>query len=49
MEDMLIIPKGRKKSRTGRVCLLLGLTMLLFILIALRFGASAAAILRAQI
>ena len=31
MIGMLDIPKGRKRIRTGRVCLLLGLTALLFL------------------
>ncbi|MGL6210758.1 MAG: hypothetical protein ACRC14_13125 [Paracoccaceae bacterium] len=44
MEDILNIPQGRKRIRVGRLCLLLGLTALLFWMIAWRFGEVAMAI-----
>lgn len=44
MDPMLIIPKDRKRLRTGRLCLLIGLTALLFLTIAHRYGAMVEAI-----
>jgi len=44
---MLAVPKGRKPLRTGRLCLLMGLTALLFLLVARGFGEAAGVILRA--
>ena len=41
MDQMFIIPKGRKKVRAGRICLLMGLTGLLFLMVAFRFGEAA--------
>jgi len=41
MEQLLAIPQGRKRIKTGRVCLLLGMTVLLFLMIALDFGEGA--------
>lgn len=35
---MTSIPKNRKPLRTGRICLLIGLTTLLYIVLADRFG-----------
>ena len=43
---MMIIPKDRKKTRPLRLVLLLGLTVLLFLLILSRYGAIAAAVMR---
>ena len=37
---MLNIPKDRKRVPVGRLCLLMGLTALLFLLIASSFGAA---------
>lgn len=36
MNSMLDIPKGRKRIRAGRLCLLLGLTILLFAVLVSR-------------
>ena len=47
MESLLIIPKDRKPLRTGRLCLLMGLTALLFLLVADRFGETARIIVTA--
>ncbi len=41
MDPMLKIPAGRKRIRTGRACLLMGVTVLLFVFIALGFGEAA--------
>ncbi len=42
---MMIIPKDRKKTKPLRLVLLLGLTVLLFLLILNRYGAMAAVLL----
>jgi len=40
MDDWLRIPEGRKPPRPARLCLLLGMTILLFMLVAPQvFGA----------
>jgi len=36
MDELLDLPEGRKRIRAGRVCLLLGLTILLFMVLAAR-------------
>ncbi len=41
MEPMLIIPVDRKPLKVGRICLLLGLTVLLYMMLAGRFGQAA--------
>lgn len=41
---MLQIPKNRRRSKVGRLCLLLGVTGLLYILIAERLGQMPAAL-----
>lgn len=41
MDKMLEIPPERKRIRAGRLCLLLALTVLLFMMIAWRFGEAA--------
>ena len=46
MEKMLKIPENRKRLNVGRLCLLLGLTLLLFIMVAQQFGDVAGAIVR---
>ncbi|MBP9951105.1 MAG: hypothetical protein KBF27_05005 [Cypionkella sp.] len=38
MMQMLDIPKDRKPIKAGRICVLLGLTILLFLSISLEFG-----------
>ena len=38
MDPMFDIPKNRKPLKVGRICLLIGLTMLLYLLVANRFG-----------
>jgi len=44
---MLDIPKGRKSIRTGRLCVMLGLTLLLYAYVAHRLGEAAEVIVRA--
>ena len=39
MDPMFEIPKGRKRSNVGKLCLLLGLTALLYLMIAQEFSA----------
>ncbi len=41
MEPMLIIPVDRKPLKVGRICLMLGLTVLLYMMLASRFGHAA--------
>lgn len=38
MDQMLQIPKNRRRAKVGRLCLLLGVTGLLYILLADRLG-----------
>lgn len=38
MEPMFEIPKDRKRLSVGRLCLLMGMTALLFIVLAHQFG-----------
>ena len=47
MDPMTNIPPNRRKPRPYRLVLLLGLTVLLFVLILNRYGAVAEAVLRA--
>lgn len=42
MDAMLDIPKDRKRQSAPRLCLIMGLTALLFILAANRLGAAQA-------
>jgi hypothetical protein len=44
MDPMLNIPKNRKRLPVWRLCLLLGLTALLFLMIANTYGAALAAL-----
>lgn len=44
MDQMLAIPKDRKRLRVGRMCVLIGLTALLYLLIWRDMGAVATAI-----
>jgi hypothetical protein len=44
MDQMLEIPKDRKRLRVGRLCLLIGLTVLLYLLIWREMGAVALAV-----
>ena len=46
---MFDIPKNRKPLKVGRICLLIGLTMLLYLLIANHFGDLAALVLAARV
>ena len=48
MDPMINIPPNRRKPRPFRLVLLLGLTVLLFLLILNRYGAVAEAVLRAR-
>jgi hypothetical protein len=41
------IPKDRKRPNVGKLCLMLGLTALLYLMIALEFGAVTQALLTA--
>jgi hypothetical protein len=41
MDPMMNIPKDRKPLKVGRICLLLGLTVLLYMMLAGRFGFAA--------
>lgn len=45
MNQMLDIPKDRKRLNVGRLCVLLGLTILLYIAIAHQIGATGRVIL----
>ena len=38
---MMTIPKDRKPPRVGRICLLIGLTLLMFMVLASQFGLAA--------
>ena len=49
MDPMMIIPKDRKAIRPFRVVLILGMTILLFLLILNRYGAVAEAVLAARV
>ena len=49
MDPMFDIPKNRKPLKVGRICLLIGLTMLLYLLVANRFGDLAALVLSARV
>ena len=49
MDPMFDIPKDRKPLKVGRICLLIGLTMLLYFLIANRFGDLAGMVLAARV
>jgi len=44
MDQMLEIPKDRKRLRVGRLCLLIGLTALLYLLIWREMGAVSLAV-----
>jgi hypothetical protein len=44
MDPMLNIPKNRKRIPVWRLCLLLGLTALLFLMIANTYGVALAAL-----
>ena len=48
MDPMFHIPKDRKTIRPLRIVLLLGMTVLLFLLIAYRYGEVASAVLQAR-
>lgn len=49
MDPMMHIPKDRKPTKPLRLVLLLGLTVLLFLLILNRYGAVAQAVLQARV
>lgn len=49
MDPMTIIPKDRKPQRPLKLVLLLGMTVLLFLLILNRYGAVAGAVLSARV
>ena len=49
MDPMMHIPKDRKPLRPVKLALLLGMTVLLFLLILNRYGAVAAAVLSARV
>ena len=49
MDQMLDIPKDRPRHSAIRLCLIMGFTALLFIMVASRFGRAAEAILHAPI
>ena len=49
MDPMFDIPKNRKPLKVGRICLLIGLTTLLYLLIANRFGDLAGMLLAARV
>ena len=49
MDPMFLIPKDRKPIRPLRLVLLLGMTVLLFLLIALRYGHVAEVIFSARV
>ncbi|MGQ0610747.1 MAG: hypothetical protein ACT4N9_06555 [Paracoccaceae bacterium] len=44
MDQMTYIPKDRQPLRTGRICLLIGLTGLLYVVLSERFGGAANAL-----
>ena len=44
MDPMFDIPKDRKRISVGKVCLLLGLTALLFMMISHQFGSMTEAV-----
>lgn len=41
MDPMMNIPKDRKPLKVGRMCLLIALTVLLYLMLAGRFGVAA--------
>lgn len=49
MEPMFDIPKDRKRLSVGRLCLLMGMTALLFLVIAQKFGGAAQAMINAPL
>ena len=49
MDPMMIIPKDRKPQRPLKLVLLLGLTVLLFLLILNRYGEVVQAVLAARV
>lgn len=49
MEPMFDIPKDRKRLSVGRLCLLMGMTALLFLVIAHKFGGAAQALISAPL
>lgn len=49
MDQMLDIPKNRPRLSVIRLCLIMGCTALLFIMVASRFGRAAEAMLNAPI
>ena len=49
MDPMFDIPKDRKPMKAGRICLLLGLTMLLYLLVANQYGDLAGLVLSARV
>lgn len=46
---MFEIPKDRKRLSVGRLCLLMGMTALLFIVIAHKFGGAAQAMIQSAV
>lgn len=48
MDPMFIIPKDRKKLSVVKLCLLMGVTALLYLVIADSFGVVARAVLQVQ-
>lgn len=48
MEPMFDIPKDRKRLSVGRLCLLMGMTVLLFLVIANKFGGAVEALVMAS-
>ena len=49
MDPMFDIPKNRKLLKVGRICLLIGLTMLLYLLVANHFTDLAGMLLAARV
>ena len=49
MDPMFDIPKDRKPLKVGRICLLIGLTVILYLLVANRFGDLADMVLAARL
>ena len=49
MDPMFDIPKDRKPLKVGRICVLLGLTVLLYLLVAYRYGDLVGALLAARV
>lgn len=47
MDPMFAIPKDRKRSSVLRLCLVMGMTALLFILVSDRLGRAAEAVMTA--